>query len=116
SDAFIFGSLVCRDQISRQTLFQLIPKAKYKVLDVNLRQNYYSKDLLLELIQSSNFIKFNDDELFEIAAMMGSTYNSLEQNLGYIISKVSATSICATKGRYGALLVHQEHYYYNSGY
>lgn len=116
SDAFIFGSLVCRDHVSRETLFQLIPHAKYKVLDVNLRQNYYNKELLLELIQRADFIKFNDDELFEIAEMMGSKYNSLEQNLAFLKSKINATSICVTKGRHGALLVHNERYYYNSGY
>lgn len=116
SDAFIFGSLACRDHISKETLFQLIPKASYKVLDVNLRQGYYNEDLLLELIQAADFIKFNDDELFEIAEMMGSTYNSLEQNLEYLQSKVSATSICVTKGRHGALLLDKNRYYYNSGY
>ena len=116
SDAFIYGSLVCRDQISKDTLVNLIPKSKYKVLDVNLREGYYTQDLLLELVQSADFIKFNDDELFEIAALMGSTYNSLEQNLEYIKSKVHASTICVTKGRHGALLVHMDNYYYNSGY
>ncbi|WP_417361433.1 carbohydrate kinase family protein [Galbibacter sp.] len=116
SDAFIYGSLVCRDPQSKYTLFELIPKSSFKVLDVNLRQGYYSQDLLLELIQSADFIKFNDDELFEIAQMMGSTFNSLEQNLEYIKSKVGASSICVTKGRHGALLVHNDKYYYNSGY
>lgn len=116
SDAFIYGSLVCRDLQSKHTLFELIPKSRYKVLDVNLRQGYYTQDLLLELIQSADFIKFNDDELFEIAQMMGSSFNSLEQNLEYIKSKVSASSICVTKGRHGALLVHKDTYYYNSGY
>src|SRR5690606_28359584 len=116
SDAFIYGSLVCRDQISKDTLVNLIPEAKYKVLDVNLRQGYYTQDFLLQLVQSADFIKFNDDELFEIAALMGSTYNSLEQNLEYIKSKVNASTICVTKGRHGALLVHKDHYYYNSGY
>ena len=100
SDAFIYGSLVCRDQISKDTLVNLISKSKYRVLDVNLRQGYYTQDLLLELVQSADFIKFNDDELFEIAALMGSTYNSLEQNLEYIKSKVHASTICVTKGRH----------------
>lgn len=116
SDAFIYGSLVCRDQLSKKTLFDLIPKANFKVLDVNLRQQYYKKDLLLELIHSADFIKFNDDELYEIAAMMGSSFNSLEQNLKFIQSKIRATSICVTKGRHGALLWHKKNYYYNSGF
>ena len=116
ADAFIYGSLVCRDHKSKETLFELIPKASYKVLDVNLRQGYYDKKLLLELIKSADFLKLNDDELFEIAAMMGSRYNSLEQNIAYLKSKIHASSICITKGKHGALLLHKDRYYYNSGY
>lgn len=116
ADAFIFGSLVCRDEVSRNTLFQLIPKAKYRILDFNLRPPHYSKDLLMELMQHAEFIKFNDDELFEIAGMMGSKYNSLEQNLLFIAVKSNAKSICVTKGRHGAVLMHDKKLYYNSGY
>ncbi|EIJ37475.1 sugar kinase, ribokinase [Galbibacter orientalis DSM 19592] len=116
ADAFIYGSLICRDTQSRATLMHLLPKSKYKVLDVNLRKGYYNQEVLLELIKSADFIKFNDDELFEIGTMMGSPYNSLEQNLEYIRSQIKATSFCVTKGRHGALLLYKGTYYYNSGY
>ena len=116
ADAFIFGSLVGRDEVSRKTLFELIPKAKYRVLDFNLRPPHYNKELLLQLIQHAEFIKFNDDELFEIAEMLGSKYNSLEQNLLFIAVKSNAKQICVTKGRHGAVLMHDKKLYYNSGY
>ncbi|QYA24527.1 carbohydrate kinase [Gramella sp. MT6] len=116
SDAFVFGSLVCRDEVSRKALFELIPKAKYRVLDFNLRPPHYTEDLLMELMQHAEFIKFNDDELFEIAAIMGSKYNSLEQNLLFMAVKSNAKTICVTKGRHGAVLMHEKKMYYNSGY
>lgn len=116
ADAFIFGSLVCRDEVSRKTLFELIPKASYRVLDFNLRPPHYSEDLLMELLQHAEFIKFNDDELFEIAKMMGSNYNSLEQNLLFMAVKSNAKTICVTKGPHGAVLMHDKKLYYNSGY
>ncbi len=116
ADAFIFGSLVCRDEVSRNTLFKLIPKSKYRVLDFNLRPPHFSKELLLELMQHAEFIKFNDDELFEIAEMLGSKYNSLEQNLLFIAVKSNAKQICVTKGRHGAVLMQDKKLYYNSGY
>ncbi|GAA4312772.1 carbohydrate kinase [Pontixanthobacter gangjinensis] len=116
ADAFIFGSLVCRDEVSRRSLFELIPKARYRVLDFNLRPPHYSEDLIRELIMHAEFIKFNDDELFEIAAMLGSKYNSLEQNLLFMAVKSNAKTICVTKGRHGAVLLHEKKLYYNSGY
>ena len=116
ADLFIFGSLVCRDGVSRKNLFELLPKAKYKVLDFNLRPPHYSKELLLELIVHADFIKFNDDELFEMAELLGSSYNSLEQNLHFIAERSSARTICVTKGRHGAVLLREGKLYYNSGY
>lgn len=116
SDAFIFGSLVCRDEVSRKTLFSLIPKARYRVLDFNLRPPHYDREILEELIQHAEFIKLNDDELFELAELMGSRYNSLEQNLLFLAVQSNAKSICVTKGSHGAVLLHDKKLYYNSGY
>lgn len=116
SDLFIFGSLVCRDEVSRSNLLELLQKAKYKVLDFNLRPPHYTKELLVELIHQADFIKFNDDELFEIAELLGSPYHSLEQNLRFIAERSPAKTICITKGRHGAVLLRNGSLYYNSGF
>ncbi|WP_369829031.1 carbohydrate kinase family protein [Flavobacterium sp. 5] len=116
SDAFVFGSLVARDEQSKETLLALIETSKYAVFDVNLRKPYYTAELLISLLKKADFIKFNDDELFEISRYMGSKYNSLEQNLQFIANNTKAKSICVTKGRHGAVLLHQEKLFYNSGY
>lgn len=116
SDAFIFGSLAARDNVSKKTLFQLIDLANYKIFDINLRPPYYSKELLIELMNKSDFIKFNDDELFEISAFLGSKYHSMEQNIRYVAENTNSKSICVTKGRHGAVLLRNDKLYYNSGY
>ncbi|MDT0687680.1 carbohydrate kinase family protein [Autumnicola psychrophila] len=116
ADAFIFGSLVCRDKVSREALFKLLPEAKYRVFDINLRPPYYEKETLVKLMEQANFIKFNDDELFEIAEMLGSPYNSLEQNLQFLSEKTNTKDICVTKGRHGAVLLKNGTRYYNSGF
>lgn len=116
ADAFIFGSLVCRDEVSRNTLFQLLPEAKYRVFDINLRPPFYEKEVLVKLMNQADFIKFNDDELFEIAEMIGSPYNSIEQNLQYLYEETNTPTICITKGRHGAVLLKEGKRFYNSGF
>lgn len=116
SDAFVFGSLVARDEHSKETLFALIEVAKYNVFDVNLRKPYYTPELLITLLKKADFIKFNDEELYEISRYMGSKFNSLEQNLQFMANNTKAKSICVTKGSHGAVLLHQEKLFYNSGY
>tara|TARA_R110002050_G_scaffold116847_2_gene233379 strand:- start:19876 stop:20766 length:891 start_codon:yes stop_codon:yes gene_type:complete len=116
ADVFIFGSLVCRDKTSYNTLVVLLKVNVYKVFDVNLRLPHYNKELLLELMEYSNFIKFNDDELYEIASYLNSKYNSMEQTIKFIAKETNTETICVTKGAYGAVLYHKSKFYYNSGY
>ncbi|SDR77052.1 fructokinase [Polaribacter sp. KT25b] len=116
SDAFVFGSLITRDEVSKNTLYQLLEFANYKVFDVNLRKPFYDKIVLVELMQKADFIKFNDEELYEIAAFLGSKFNNLEQNMHFISEKTKTKHICVTKGEHGAVLLYDNKLFYNSGY
>ena len=116
SDAFVFGSLICRDEVSRSTLYGLLDKAKYKVLDANLRAPYYTKEILDELMLKADFIKLNDEELYEISQQLESPYNSFEQNIKFIAEKTNTKHVCVTKGAFGAVLYYNGKFYYNSGY
>ncbi|GEL09754.1 fructokinase [Flavobacterium glycines] len=116
ADVFVFGSLICRDEISRATLFSLLNKAKYKVLDANLRAPYYTTEVLIELMFKADFIKLNDEELYEISQKLDSPYNSFEQNIKFIAEKTNTKQICVTKGAFGAVLYYNDKFYYNSGY
>lgn len=116
ADAFIFGSLICRDEVSRGTLLELLQHAPYKVFDVNLRAPYYTIDVLNELMGKADFIKFNDTELIEICQLNHSPYHSLEQNILFVAEQTNTSKICVTKGRHGAVLYYDGQFYYNSGF
>ncbi len=116
SDAFVYGSLVARNDISKNTLFELLEYANYRVFDLNLRSPYYTKEVLIHLMNKADFIKFNDDELFEVSAYLESKYRSMEQNIRYIAEKTNTKRICVTKGHHGAVLLYDDKFYYNSGY
>lgn len=116
ADVFIYGSLVARDDTSKHTLYELLKIAKYKIFDVNLREPYYTTDVLKHLMNEADFIKFNDDEIFEIGKKLNSKTHSLEQNIKFIAAHTNTKSICVTKGRHGAILYSNDTFYYNSGY
>ncbi|MNE67541.1 aminoimidazole riboside kinase [compost metagenome] len=67
-------------------------------------------------MQSADFIKFNDEELLEIAKAMNSPFESLEENMAFIEEKTKATAMCVTKGKHGALLLWEGKIYENIGY
>ena len=116
ADVFVFGSLACRDEVSRETLFSLLDKAQYKVLDANLRAPYYTTEVINSLMLKADFIKLNDEELREISRELDSPYNSFEQNIKFIAEKTNTKQLCVTKGEFGAVLYYNGKFYYNSGY
>lgn len=112
----VFGSLACRDETSYNALLSLLKIAKYKIFDVNLRTPFYTEDILIELMNQANFIKFNDDELFEICALYNSPFHSLDQNIHFIAEKTNTKQICVTKGSNGAVLYSNKKMFYNDGF
>ncbi|WP_203255774.1 carbohydrate kinase family protein [Hyunsoonleella ulvae] len=116
SDAFVFGSLIVRDEVSKQTLYRLLDVSHYNIFDLNLRPPHYSKAVLIHLMEKADFIKFNDEELYEVADYLGSKYMGLEQNIKFIAVQTNTKHICVTKGAYGAVLFYDGRLYYNSGY
>lgn len=62
----IFGSLACRNSISRQTLLNLLSKKCVRVFDINLRGSYYDRQTLSTLLSNTDLLKINEEELAEV--------------------------------------------------
>lgn len=116
ADFLIYGSLASRDKVSRKTLFQLLDVAKYKIFDINLRSPHYTENVLLELMNKADFIKFNKEELYEISGYLNSKVKSLEHTIEYIAKVTKTTTICVTRGSQGAVLYYENQFFYNNGY
>ena len=115
ADVFVFGSLSCRDIVSRTTLYELVKHSDFNVFDVNLRAPHYTNEVLLSLMNSSDFIKFNDEEIIEISNFNNLKYNSLEEYIKAISKFTKTNQICVTRGAEGAVLYLNETFYYNKG-
>lgn len=116
ADVFVFGSLASRDESTKKTLLQLLKVAKYKIFDINLRKPHYTESTLIKFMNKADFIKFNDEELYEVSRYLGSTFNSLEQNIEFISKRTKTKSVCVTLGAHGAVLYIDGKYYHNCGY
>ena len=74
--ALCYGSLAQRNEVSRATINRFIdamPKTEDTliVFDVNLRQRFYTKEVLDESMRRCNVLKINDEELVTISRMLG---------------------------------------------
>lgn len=69
-----FGSLAQRSPVSRATIsrfLELLPEDSLKVFDINLRQSFYSKEILAESFDRCDILKINDEELEIVKRMFG---------------------------------------------
>lgn len=116
ADAVIFGSLACRDAISRTTLLTLLDNAKYKIFDVNIRPPFYSIDFLEQMMKLADFIKLNDEELYEVAHALGSNSDTIEGHILFLAELTNTQTICVTKGKDGAILYTENQFYNHKGF
>jgi len=82
--AFCFGTLAQRNETSRKTiraLLELVPKTALKIFDINLRQHFYSKQIIHESLLNCNILKINEEELAELERL----FDLKEYNLDIII-------------------------------
>jgi len=116
SDALIFGSLACRNETSKNTLFALLGENVFKVFDANLRPPHYSMNLILELINRSDFIKLNDEELEEICDYTNIKGLDVTSKIIALSEFTESSHICVTLGKDGAILYSDKQIYKNDGY
>ncbi|MDC3050870.1 carbohydrate kinase [Bacteroidota bacterium] len=116
SSIFVFGSLICRNITSRKTLKELIKISPFKLFDINLRSPYYSMDLIEELMISSDFIKFNYEEIEEICTLYIKKKGTLENMIETISEKTKTKNICVTMGEKGACYYTNNSFYYQDGF
>ena len=74
--AVCFGSLAQRCSVSRHTILHFIDAMPVSddrliIFDVNLRLNFYDKEILCESMKRCNVLKINDDELIIVAKILG---------------------------------------------
>lgn len=116
SDAFIFGSLSCRNDASKHTLFNYLPHAKFKVFDANLRPPHYKLEIVLKLMLESDMIKLNEEELEEVVNFCNIDSKSIEKQIIDLSAKTATEIICITLGAKGAILYQKGKFYRNPGY
>ncbi len=116
SSVFVFGSLICRNMTSRRTLKELLKIAPFKLFDINLRSPYYNMNLIEELMLSSDFIKFNYQEIEEISTIYFNKKATLEKMIETISEKTKTKNICVTMGEKGACYYTNNSFYYQDGF
>ena len=103
--AVCFGSLAQRNHVSRETIYKFLdatPRDCIRVFDINLRQHFYSKEVIQESLRRSNVLKINDEELEIVGHMFGYPDLDIENKCRLILGKYNLDMLILTCGVNGS--------------
>lgn len=101
-----FGSLAQRNSVSHDTIHHFLhftPKDCLKIFDINLRQNFYTKEIIQESLNACDILKINDEELVTIGRLFGYPGLDMENKCYLILGKYNLRMLvltCGTNGSY----------------
>lgn len=104
AEAVCFGTLAQRSEISRGTIMKFldsVPVNCLKVYDINLRQHYYSKEIISSSLKVSDILKINDEEL-DIVSDLFSLSGEPADKCRSLIETFSLKLVILTKGSKGS--------------
>ena len=113
--AVCFGSLAQRNYVSRQTIrkfLNVMPKVSLKIFDINLRQNFYSMEIINDSLEACNILKINDDELITISRIFGYTELDIENKCRFILDEYNLDMLVLTCGVNGSYVFTHEAIYF----
>ncbi len=119
ADAVCFGSLAQRSPESRKSIHRFLdllrPQAA-KVFDVNLRQSFYTAEVLAESIARATIVKLNQDEVPKVAALLELEAGDVRAFCYATLRKFRLPLLCITRGDRGSLLVSDDEEHEHAGF
>lgn len=106
ADAVCFGSLAQRCQVSRETVRWFLRQTKpdcTRVYDINIRQSYFDKQVVHDMLELSSVFKLNDEELPVVADLLDLA-GPEEDVLSRLTERYELRMIAITRGAKGSCL------------
>ncbi len=105
--AVCFGSLAQRGNVSGDTICRFVnatPKECLKVFDINLRQHFYTKGIIIRSLKQCDILKINDEELVIFARLFDFKELSQSELCRAILEKYSLKMLILTCGANGSFV------------
>ena len=119
ADAICFGSLAQRADTSRVTIRQFLKASRkdaVRVFDVNLRQSFFSEEILAHSIKLADIVKLNHEELPKLTRLFGLSGRDEITSVKSLLDLHRVKLICLTRGCRGSLLMSQQGLHEHPGY
>jgi len=108
ADAVCFGSLAQRSAASHGTIrkfLELTRPETLRIFDVNLRQTFYSAEIISSSLQAANIVKLNHEEAPVLADLLHINSSDEVAFCREVLDKFDLQLVCVTRGGNGSVLV-----------
>ena len=105
--AVCFGTLARRSPVSRRSISDFVNavprgEGQWRILDINLRQHFYSRDIILEALEQCNILKINDEELTVLSGMLSIPGATAQEKCLQLLRQFSLRFLILTCGVQGS--------------
>lgn len=106
-DAVCYGSLAQRSARSREAIHRFLgalPPTALKIFDLNIRQDFYSKNIIHDSLITADILKLNDDELTLMAGLEDLS-GAEEEQMRQLMERFDLSLVALTRGAGGSFLM-----------
>ena len=109
AQAVCWGSLAQRSEVSRNCIYRFLDampseQGRLKVFDINLRQHFYSLDVIEASCQRANVLKINEEELVIVSELLRLGTPQVEQQCRLLMERFSLDMLVLTCGCNGSYI------------
>ena len=111
ADAVYFGTLGQRypqSVAATKALMAFVRPDALKIFDANLRQSFFSAEVIAESLKLANVMKLNHTELPRVTEMLGLTYDGEKTSAERLRRAYGLKLVCVTRGDHGSLIVAED--------
>ena len=109
TQAICFGSLAQRHPASRSTIHRFLDTmpdgdGQYKIFDINLRQGFYTQEIISTSLQKCNILKINDEELDIVTRLFALPGMGQEERCRTLLKRYTLKALILTCGARGSFV------------
>lgn len=114
--AVVYGSLASRNKVSRETINVLLKFDIVKIMNVNLRPPFDTKELVEPLLMKADIAKLTKNELETISAWHNRVFKDVKDQLHWFSEYYKCRIVCLTKEKNAAALYYNGNLFQHPGY
>lgn len=111
-DVFCYGTLAQRGEVSRNALLKLfeVVKPGHFFFDVNLRQQYYNREIITKSLSMAGIVKLNDEEVAVLSKLLYNKDMGEKDFSAELCKNFPVKIVCVTRGENGCAVYHNNEF------